>query len=42
LRLHSVSFTCLLQYLIRLNFISYTSHVAINAYIVGSYFVTYA
>jgi hypothetical protein len=42
LRLHLASFTCLLQYLIRLYFTSYTSHVAINAYAVKSYFVTYA
>jgi hypothetical protein len=42
LRLHLVSFTCLLQYLIRLYFISYTSHVAINAFTIDSYFVTYA
>jgi hypothetical protein len=36
-RLHLVSFTCLLQCLIRLYFISYTSHVAINAYVVKIY-----
>jgi hypothetical protein len=29
--------TCLLQYLIRLYFTPYTSHVAINAYAVKSY-----
>jgi hypothetical protein len=42
LRLHLALFTCLLQYLIRLYFTSYASHVAINAYAVNSYFVTYA
>jgi hypothetical protein len=42
LRLHLVSFTRILQYLNRLYFTSYTSHVAINAYVVKSYFVTYA
>jgi hypothetical protein len=31
LRLHLASFSCLLQYLVRLYFISYTSHVAIHA-----------
>jgi hypothetical protein len=41
LRLHLVLFTCLLQYLIRLYFTSYTSHVAINAYVVN-HIVTYA
>jgi hypothetical protein len=32
-----VSFTCLLQTLIRLKFISYASHVAINAYVIKIY-----
>jgi hypothetical protein len=32
-----VSFTCLLQTLIRLYFISCTSHVSINAYVVKIY-----
>jgi hypothetical protein len=32
-----VSFTCLLQILIILYFISYTSHVAKNAYVVKTY-----
>jgi hypothetical protein len=41
LRLHLVSFTCLFQYLIRLYFVSYTSHVAIHAHVVKSYFITY-
>ena len=40
LRLQLVSFTCLLQYLIRLYFTSYTSHVAINAYAVKSYLLS--
>jgi hypothetical protein len=31
LRLHLASFTCILQYLVRLYFVSYTSHVAIHA-----------
>jgi hypothetical protein len=33
----SISFTCLLQNLIRLKFISCASHVAINAYVVKIY-----
>jgi hypothetical protein len=36
----SVSFTCLLQILIRLYYTSYASHVAINAYVVKIYILS--
>jgi hypothetical protein len=36
-RLHLVSFTCLLHFFIRQHFISYTSHVVINTYVIKIY-----